>query len=135
MKKVALLTSKDDWGDGLNKAFTDAFIKVGGTIVMTDSFARDSTDLKTQLLQIKAKNPDAIYFAGFTDATIAGLKQARDLGIKTQFFGADAWDDTKIWSELGSIGNGALFTVVGSNSTDAFKTAMKEKLGKDDLIN
>lgn len=133
-KNVALLTIKNDWGDGLNKAFTDAFTKAGGTIVITDSFDPNAKDLRVQLTKIKAKNPDAVYFAGYTDASIAGLKQARDLGIKAQFFGADAWDDTKIWSELGTLGDGAMFTVVGTNSSDEFKAKMKAKLGKDDLV-
>ena len=133
-KNVALLTSKDDWGDGLNKAFTDAFTKAGGVIVMTDSFSPKARDFKTQFTKLKAKNPDAVYFVGYTDTTIPALKQAHDLNIKAQFFGADAWDDTKIWSELGSIGNGAMYTIVGTNSNAAFKTAMKEKLGKEDII-
>src|SRR3989338_3759210 len=132
--KVALLTVKNDWGDGLNKAFSDAFIKAGGTIVTADSFDPDAKNLKAQFATIKGKNPDAVYFAGYTDASIAGLKQASDLGIKATFFGADAWDDTKVWSELGSIGDGAMFTVVGTNSTDEFKAKMKEKLGKEDLV-
>ena len=134
MTKVSLISVKNDWGDGLNKAFTDAFEKAGGTLLSTDSFNPDTKDLKTQLARIKAQDPQAIYFAGYTDASIAGLKQARDLGIKTPFFGADAWDDTKIWSELGSLGNGAMFTVVGTNSTDEFKAKMKAKLGKEDLV-
>lgn len=133
-KNVALLTTKNDWGDGLNKAFTDAFSKAGGTIVYTDSFDPSAKDFRTQLTTIKAKNVDAIYLASFTDATIALLKQAHDLSLKAQFFGADAWDDTKIWSELGSIGTGAMYTVVGSNTTDDFKAKMKSKLGKDDVI-
>lgn len=134
MKNVALLTSKDDWGDGLKKAFTDAFTKAGGVIVSSDSFDPASKDLKAQLTTIKRMNVDVVYFAGYTDPSIAGLKQAYDLGIKAQFFGADAWDDTKIWSELGSLGDGAMFTVVGTNSSADFKTKMKAKLGKDDLI-
>src|SRR3989338_9314396 len=132
--KVALLTVKNDWGDGLNKAFTDALAKAGGTIVIADSFDPDVKNLKAQFTNIKAKNPDAVYFVAYTDASIAGLKQASDLGIKAQFFGADAWDDTKIWSELGSLGDGAMFTVVGTNSSADFKAKMKAKLGKDDLI-
>lgn len=133
-KNVALLTIKNDWGDGLNKAFTDAFAKVGGKIIITQSFDSDVKDLKGQLVQIKAKNPDAVYFVSYTDGTIAGLKQAYDLGIKAQFFGADAWDDAKVWSELGSLGDGAMFTVVGTNSSDEFKEKMKTKLSKDDLV-
>jgi len=132
--KVALLAVKNDWGEGLRKAFNDAFVKAGGTIVSDDSFNPDAKDLKTQLTAIKAKNPDAVYFAGYTDASIAGLKQASDLNLKTLFFGADAWDDTKIWSELGKLGDGAMFTVVGTNSSDEFKAKMKIKLGKEDLV-
>lgn len=134
MKKVSLLTIKNDWGDGLNKAFTDAFTAAGGTIVTTDAYSPDTKDLRTELTKIKSANPDAVYFAGFTDSTIAGLKQAHDLGMKQQFFGADAWDDSKIWTELGSLGNGAMYTIVGTNSSDAFKAAMKAKLNKDDIV-
>lgn len=133
-KNIAILTSKDDWGDGLNKAFVNAFAKAGGTVVSNDTFDPSTNNLKTQLTQIKAKNPDAIYFAGYTGPSIAFVKQARDLGVKAQLFGADAWDDSKIWSELGTLGDGAMFTVVGTNSSDVFKAKMKEKLSKDDLI-
>ncbi len=132
--KVSVLTAKNDWGDGLNKSFTDAFTKLGGKILSSDTFDPNTKDLKTQMTEIKSKNPDAVYFISYTDQSIAGLKQAHDLGIKAQFFGADAWDDTKVWSELGKIGDGAMYTVVGTNSNDQFKQAMKEKLGKDDLI-
>ena len=133
-KNVALLTSKDDYGDGLNKAFTEAFVGNGATIVMNSSFDPNATDFKAQMTELKAKNPDAVYFVGYTPATIPALKQAHDLGIKTLFFGADAWDDSKIWNELGTIGDGAMYTIVGTNSTDSYKAAMKAKLGKDEII-
>ena len=132
--KVALLTIKNDWGDGLNKAFTDAFTKAGGTIVITDSFDADAKDLRTQLAKIKEKNFPVVNRAYYTGSGIAGRKHAPELSMKSAFFGADAWDDTKIWSELGTLGDGAMFTVVGTNSTADFKTAMKAKLGKDDLV-
>ena len=133
-KNVALLTVKNDWGEGLNKAFTDAFTKAGGKVVLASAFDPEAKDFRTELTKIKAKNPDAVYFAAYTDGTITALKQAKELGMKTQFFGADAWDDTKIWSELGALGDGAQFTVVGTNSSDEFKAKMKEKLGTEDLV-
>ena len=133
-KNVAVLTSKEDWGDGLNKAFVSAFTKAGGVIVLNDSFDPQTKDLKAQFTKIKAKNPDAIYFIAYTDNTIAGIKQAYELGIKAQFLGADSWDDTKTWKELGTLGDGAMYTVIGTNTSDAFKTKMKAKLGKNDII-
>lgn len=133
-KNVAVLTTKDDYGDGLNKAFTSAFTKLGGNIVVNNTFNPGTKDLKAQFTDIKSKNPDAIYFVAYTDPSIAGLKQAYDLGIKAQFLGADSWDDSKVWGELGTIGDGAMYTLIGTNSSDTFKEAMKAKLGKDDLI-
>jgi branched-chain amino acid transport system substrate-binding protein len=133
-KKVALLSVKNDWGDGLAKAFTDSFKEAGGTLVFSDSFDQNAKDFKTQLQAIKSKSPDAIYFATYTDGTITLLKQASELKMKMAFFGADAWDDTKIWTELGTLGEGAMYTVVGTNTSDEFKAKMKAKLNKDDLI-
>ncbi len=133
-KNIAVLSIKNDWGNGLNKAFISAFTKNYGSVIFNDSFDQDTKDMRAQLSKIKAKNPDAVYFIGYTDQTIAGLKQAHDLGIKTTFFGADPWDDAKIWNELGSLGDGAMYTVIGTNSSDAFKAKMKAKLGKNDFI-
>lgn len=133
-KNVALLTTKDDWGEGLKKAFTNSFSALGGVIVYTDSFDPASKNLKAQFTEIKSKNPDAIYFIAYTDPSIAGIKQARDLAITAPFFGADAWDDSKIWTELGTIGDGATFTAVSAYSSDEFKSKMKTKLGTDDIV-
>lgn len=133
-KNVALLSTKDDWGDGLNKSFTDVFTSLGGTLVFSDTFDPSTNNLKTQITKIKTKNPDAIYFVGYTGPSIAFVKQAHDLDVKATLFGADAWDDSKIWSEAGTLSDGAMYTVIGSNTSDIFKTAMQAKLGKDDLI-
>lgn len=134
LKKVALIYVKNDWGLGLKDALQSALSTTGGTLVAEESYDPTSKDLRSQLAKIKAVAPDAIYFAGYTDGTIAGLKQAKELGITAQFFGADAWDDTKIWSSLGSVGEGAMYTLVGTNSSDDFKVKMQAKLGAPDII-
>ena len=134
MKNVALLYTKDDYGQGLDNAFKDALTKTGGTLVAEESFDPTSKDLRPQLLKIKVAKPQALYFIGYTAPTIAGLKQAKELGLTVPALGADAWDDTKIWSELGTLGEGAMYTVVGTNSSNEFKQKMMAKLGAPDLI-
>lgn len=133
-KKAAIVYLNNDWGVGLRDAFTESFTKLGGEVVLKESYDPDSTDLRTQMTKVKASSADLLYFPGFTSGTIAGLKQAKALGLKQTVFGADAWDDNKIWEELGSTGNGAMYTVMGTNSTDSFKAKMKEKLGNDSVI-
>ncbi|HEY4518535.1 MAG TPA: penicillin-binding protein activator [Candidatus Paceibacterota bacterium] len=133
-RKAAILYVNNDWGVGLDKAFAESFKALGGSIVADESYAPDSKDLRTQLTKIKSSGADVLYFAGFPDGTIAALKQAKELGVKALLFGADAWDDTRVWTEAGTAGEGAMYTVAGTNSSEDFKAKMKAKLGSDDVI-
>lgn len=133
-KKATILYINNDWGVGLRDAFNAAFAKQGGSVVLIQAYDPSSKDLRAQMTKIKDTDADVVYFAGFTDGTIAGLKQAKELGITIPMFGGDAWDDTKIWAEAGASGDGAMYTVVGAHSSDAFKAAMKAKLNNDEVI-
>lgn len=132
--KAAIVYLNNDWGLGLKKSFGEAFVALGGAVVLEEGYDPTSKDLRTQMAKVKSSGADILYFPGFTDGTIAGLKQAKAIGLKQTIFGADAWDDNKIWSELGAAGDGAMFTVVGTNSNDSFKAKMKEKIGSDSII-
>ncbi|MDD5068178.1 MAG: ABC transporter substrate-binding protein [Candidatus Pacebacteria bacterium] len=132
--KVAIVYINNDWGIGLNKAFTDAFTALGGSVVSSEAYAPDSQDLRSQITKVKASTADLFYFPSFTDGAIAGIKQAKVLGLKQPIFGADSWDDNKIWDTLGKDGEGVMYTRVKTNSTDAFKASMKAKLGNDSII-
>ncbi|HEY4506214.1 MAG TPA: penicillin-binding protein activator [Candidatus Paceibacterota bacterium] len=133
-KKVAVIFINNEWGTGIKNAFTKAYQDLGGQVVLSESYEPTSADLRTQMSKVKTSGAELVYFAGQTDGTITGLKQAKELGITLPFFGADSWDDTKVWSELGAIGNGAMFTTVGSNNTEEFKAKMAEKVGPDNII-
>lgn len=132
-RKAAIVYVNNDWGMGLEKAFTEAFQKLGGTVLMEEGYDPTSKDLRAQMTKVKGSDADLLYFAAFPDGTTAGLKQAKELGIAITIMGGDVWDDNKMWTDLGDAGEGALFTVVGTNSTDAFKTKMKEKLKSDEI--
>ena len=133
-KTASVLYINNDWGVGLHQAFGEAFAALGGKIVSDEAYDPTSKDLRTQLSKVKAAKADVLYFAGFTDSTVVGLKQAKEAKLTQTIFGADAWDDNKIWEGLGAAGDGAIFTVVGTNSSDAFKAKMKEKVGNDSIV-
>jgi len=38
-------------------------------------------DLRTQITKIKDSKPDLIYFLGYTEASIVGLKQLKEMGV------------------------------------------------------
>lgn len=103
--KVAILSDQAQaYSSGLAMAFERDFKKAGGTIVGTQSYATADTDFKAQLQAIAATRPQAIFVPGYYMDAAAIAKQARALGIKTPFLGADGWDS----EELGRLAGNAL---------------------------
>ena len=132
-KKVAVMYIKSDWGVGIKEVFKPEFMKLGGTIVAEEGYEQTTKDLRSQLTKIKSANPDAVYFLGYTEASIPALKQARDIGLKTTWLGGDGWDDPRIWTETGLAGEGAMYTMVASEPSDTFKAAMLAKVGNNEI--
>lgn len=134
LSKAALLKCLSDWCVGVNDAFKARFQGLGGTIAIEESFQQEARDLRSQLSKIKAVAPEVIYFVSYTEATIPGIKQAKELGIKAPFFGADAWSDPKIWQEVGKLGDGAMYVEpVNKNLPETFVAEMNKRTGGKEI--
>ncbi|HEY4481213.1 MAG TPA: ABC transporter substrate-binding protein [Candidatus Paceibacterota bacterium] len=132
-KKIAILYAKSDWGNGIKNVFVKRFNELGGTILAEEGYEQTSRDLRTQLTKIKSANPELVYFLGYTEASIPGIKQAKELGLNAPLFGGDAWDDSKIWTDVGSAGEGAMYSVVYAPLNSDFKSKMRTKIGNDEI--
>ncbi|MBI4150065.1 ABC transporter substrate-binding protein [Candidatus Woesearchaeota archaeon] len=131
-KKAAILYCNSDWCVGLKDVFGQRFKELGGQVVAVEAFEQNSRDLKTQLLKVKNANPGIVYMPSYTEATIVGLKQAKELGINMQFLGGDAWDDAKIYEGAGNAAEGIQFVVPDVPWPADFKQKMIAKTGKTD---
>jgi len=131
--KVVVLYVQSDYGVGIKDVFVTKFKELGGTIVAEEGYEQVSRDLRSQLTKIKAAKPQLLYFIGYTEASIPGLKQAAELKLNLPIFGSDAWDDNKIWTEVGAVGEGVMYSIPFSPLSDEFKAKMKAKLGSDTL--
>ncbi|MBI2413495.1 MAG: ABC transporter substrate-binding protein [Deltaproteobacteria bacterium] len=132
--RVALLKCLSDWCLGVNDSFKAEFVKLGGEIAAEESFPQDSRDLRGQLVKIKAANPELVYFVSYTEGTIVGLKQMRELGIKAPVFGADAWSDPNIWESAKADGEGAMYLEPANKAyPQAFVEAMNKKTGGKEI--
>jgi len=119
-----LLHSDEAYGADISSVFSENFTKLGGTIVSTQSFVRDSVDVSQQLAAIKAAQPDAIYWT--TNSISAGgtiLKQIKDLGITAQLFTADGVYDKTLISNAEGSAEGLTLTAF-STGTPAFNKAL-----------
>ncbi len=110
-KRAVILTdTKNDYSKGLRDVISDEYAKLGGTIVGNESYQQDDSSFKTQLTNIKDKNPDIVFLPGYyTDVTLI-CKQARELGITCPFIGGDGWDSEDTLKNGGAAVEGCYFT-------------------------
>ena len=132
-RKAAVMYCLSDYCTGIKDVFRARFTELNGTIVAEEGYDQTTKDLKTQLTKIKELNPDMIYFIGYTEASVIGIKQMKELGMNISTLGGDAWSDPKIWETAENAGEGMRYTVVKSGSTNTFKEKMKAKTGKNDV--
>ncbi|MBI2175437.1 MAG: ABC transporter substrate-binding protein [Parcubacteria group bacterium] len=132
-QNVAILYAKSDWGNGIKDVFRREFEEMGGNVVAEEGYEQTSRDLRSQLTKIKAANPEAVYFLGYTEASIPGLKQAKELGLNVPLFGGDAWDDSKIWTDTGPAGDEAMYSIVYAPLNEEFRIKMKDRVGTNEI--
>jgi branched-chain amino acid transport system substrate-binding protein len=130
-KSAAVLYQQTEWASGIREVFVNEFKKIGGSIVVDESFDKDARDFRTQLAKVKSANPDVIYFVSYAEPAIPALTQIKDMGIKSVLFGADAWSDPKIAKEAGKAAEGIMNTQLRSKANTEFLAKMKTKTGTD----
>lgn len=111
-KKVAVLRDvKNDYSVGLADVFIEEFKKMGGTIVIDQSYSAGDIDFKAQLTAIKAKAPEAIFVPGYyTDVGLIALQAKKDVGLKVPLLGGDGWDSPKLTEVAGDSLSGSFFS-------------------------
>ncbi|MFH0949541.1 MAG: ABC transporter substrate-binding protein [Candidatus Aenigmatarchaeota archaeon] len=133
IKKVAILHTIGDYGNGIKDEFKKRFLELGGQIVAEESFEQDATDMRAQLTKIKVMKPELIYMPAYTQGASLILKQSKELGVDAKFLDSDAGDDPRIIELAGEGAEGFRITVQDPGS-EKFAQAFKEKFGHDVLV-
>jgi branched-chain amino acid transport system substrate-binding protein len=107
-KKVAVIHDTTDYGKGHNKYFSQFLQKDGGQILATFGVTADQQDFTAELTQIKALNPEALYFGGLTPIGVRVRAQMDKLGLKAQFDGTSGIVNDDFIKALGPLAEGVL---------------------------
>ena len=92
MIKAIFADSASDYSKGLAASFKETITANGGNIVAEEAYVAKDVDFKSQLTNIKGKNPDFIFIPGYYEEVGIIVKQAREAGITVPLMGADGWD-------------------------------------------
>ena len=110
-KRGALMVDrKNDYSTGLEKVINEVFTRLGGQIVVTQSYQAADQDFNAQITSIKGANPDIIFVPGYYGDVGLFAKQARDKGITVPIIGGDGWDSPSLYQIGGAALNGCYFS-------------------------
>jgi branched-chain amino acid transport system substrate-binding protein len=118
-KKIALLTSDNDFGRTLAEGFRsyiDKKAKGQAAIVSQQFYPMPEKDFKAYLSKIKQESPDLIFTSGYYFQTGPVVKQAREMGITATIMGEEGADSPKFLEIAGASGEG--FMIVTNLNRD-----------------
>ena len=113
-QRIVVISDFSTYADGLANATEAAIKKMGGNVVSRDKIKADSQNFTPVLTNIKSKNPDAIFFAGYYSDGGQLRAQQMALAIKADFYGGDANDNPDFVKLAGSAAQGAFIVNVPS---------------------
>jgi branched-chain amino acid transport system substrate-binding protein len=122
--KVAIMYANDDaFSKSGYDVFKQALADNGVEVVDEQTFATNDQEFRSQLTEIKGKNPDAIVVSALAAPATQILIQARQLGIAQPIIGGNGFNSPAIISGAGEAAEGV---VVGA----AWNIASQEELNQ-----
>jgi branched-chain amino acid transport system substrate-binding protein len=131
-RRIAVLYSNDDYGQGLARNFVSALRAAGGGVAAMDPFLDDTEDFTPYLRRMQARGVDLVFVAGLQDPAARAITQAQQVGLGARFLGGDGIEG------LGAMGArydgtavGVLFHPQMSDSARAFVARYRARYRED----
>jgi len=133
---VGVMDDKSQYGQGLADAVNTQVPVDKGTVVDREHVDTNQTDFSAQLTTMKGKNPDVIFYGGYSAQFGPIVQQARRLGIKATFVSGDGSQDADAIKLAGSDAEGLFASNAGPAPSlqpgyAAFAAAYKAKYNAD----
>src|ERR1051326_5773414 len=128
-----VLYSNSEYGVNAHTLFAAAYGALGGKIPVQESYEPNATDYHAQINQFLAHPADCLWLFGYYSEMGQFLRQARELGLRPQFFGQEGIEGQQLLDIAGDAANGLIYFVPAfdpnSPAAAQFVTAYKAKTG------
>jgi branched-chain amino acid transport system substrate-binding protein len=110
VKTLAIVYENTDYGTSIAEALRTAIKEKALDLIADISYSANSTDVSSQVLQLKEKKPDAVIFVSYTADTILYMKTMRQLDYRPSVVIGDdsGFSDPAFIKTVGSIAQGAM---------------------------
>lgn len=92
------------------KVLEDKFSSLGGKIALSEGHAEGTTDFRVTLSRLKDIKADIVFLPSYLKEMAIILKQAKELGVNTQFLSISTFNDPKILELAGNAAENVLFS-------------------------
>ena len=108
-KKISLIFMDNDFGRAISAGFAERAEKMGATVLTKQMYKfPGEKDFRPYLTRIKEGNPDVIFAAGYYNEAASIVRQAKELGIKSQILGEEGFDSPKFLEIAGPAAEGVI---------------------------
>lgn len=104
-KNIAVIDDKSTYGQGLADQVNTEVPVAGGTVIDREHVDQSASDFTAQLTTIKGKNPDAIFYGGYSAQAGPLTQQAHKLGLNIPIVMGDGCQDSDYTKLAGTDAN------------------------------
>ena len=139
VRRVAIVYTNNAWGKPLADSFAALYGAAGGTVILSEGVAENSSDFRTLITKLaNVKDPDAVVSPTYPREGGVFVRQCKELGVNLRLFGGDNWGSPEFLTNAGDAAEGVMFTAP-SDSVSArfadFETAYVKRFGpKPDIF-
>jgi len=127
-KRIAIVHDKQQYGEGLARSVQDGLKKGGANVVFFDGITAGEKDFSALLARLQKENIDFVYYGGYYPEMGQMLRQARAVGLKTQFMGPQGVGNASLSNIAGDAGEGMLVTMPKRYDQDPANAAIVDAL-------
>ena len=109
-KSIAIVNENTDYGTSVATSIRKAAESSGYKVALQIPYGANSTDVSSQVLQLKQANPDVVIFISYTSDSILYLRTMRDLDYRPPVLIGDnsGFSDPSFAASVGNIAEGAI---------------------------
>jgi branched-chain amino acid transport system substrate-binding protein len=104
LKRASILYIQNDYGIGLMNSFEKKYGALGGEVIYKEAFSQGESDFRSILAKLKGYSFDLLYIAGQPKEMGYLVKQAKEMGVSTAFFGNASVEEKDFQTIVSNIG-------------------------------
>ena len=130
-QRIAIVHDKQQYGEGLARAVQDGLKKGNANVVFFDGITAGEKDFSALIAPLKKENIDFVYYGGYYPEMGQMLRQARSVGLKTQFMGPEGVGNASLSNIAGDAAEGMLVTMPKRYDQDPANQGIVDALKAD----